>query len=229
MTEELASALMKYAHLVGSPINLEWVKSVERVQQEIMSQVRAEARESSDLRELLSQLDSSGKLEAMVRRVAGEIGDEVKDVRKAVAAALAGNAEEEGFRSALLTLQAVARAFAEGREAVAEQSAFCPLCGARSETSFKRGDKYYMVCHFCSYVWLQSSGKPTCPYCGNSSEISIGMFSDRQRRLALMKCWECGSTWRAILDETIRAPAIVLPLIAMGAESFRRAAEEAQG
>ncbi|MEN2999603.1 MAG: formate dehydrogenase accessory protein FdhE [Acidilobaceae archaeon] len=228
MAEELASALMKYAHLIGAPINVDWIKKVENVQQEIMKKVRDRARESDTLSSFLAKLESSGELHELVRAVAQEIGEEVGDAKRAIAAALSGNSEEEGFRSALLALQAIARAFAEGREAIAEQSAFCPVCGARSETMYKRGNKYYMVCHFCTYTWLQSVGKPTCPYCGNSSEISIGMFSDNQRRVALMKCWECGSTWNVILDEGIRAPPVAIPLIGMAAEKFKRTAEEGQ-
>ncbi|MCS7107066.1 MAG: formate dehydrogenase accessory protein FdhE [Acidilobaceae archaeon] len=226
MAEELASALVKYAHLIGTPINVDWIKKVERAQQEIIKQVRERARESDTLSSFLSKLDSSGELPELVKKVAQEIEEEVPDVRRAIAAALSGNSEEEGFRSALLALQAVARAFAEGKEAVAEQSAFCPLCGARSETIYRRGNKYYMVCHFCTYTWIQSTERPSCPYCGNYSEFSIGMFSDKQKRVALMKCWECGSSWRVILDESIRAPAVAIPLIGMAAEKFRRAAED---
>jgi hypothetical protein len=45
-------------------------------------------------------------------------------------------------------------------------------------------------------------------------------------RVALMKCWNCNSTWRTIIDETIETPLILKPLIAMAAEKLRPALEE---
>jgi formate dehydrogenase maturation protein FdhE len=137
-----------------------------------------------------------------------------------------------GFRSGFLALQAVARAYSSRllEEGVVEEpSAKCPVCGVRSETMVRRGGDYFMVCHFCSYEWRVSRGRIMCPYCGALNPISIGIYSDKKRRLGLAHCQECGGTWRCILDETIRAPRQLLPLIALGAEVYRRLLEERPG
>jgi len=134
---------------------------------------------------------------------------------------LAGDIDTPGAKAALITVQAVARAVARLRDPVNLLSATCPVCGAESKTMVAR-DALYMVCHFCGYQWIVSRGEVVCPYCGTNDPISIGVFTDKKRRIGLFTCQECGSTWRAIMDRSIRAPATLLPLIAVGAEHYRR-------
>lgn len=229
--EELISSLSRYAHLLGFPVDLEWVRFIEEIQEKIMEEVRGEVLSYGSLRDLVLALDARGYLRRASLEVAGLIGEEIEDYDKAFKAALTGDLSVRGSRAVLITLQAIARAYAEEllkKGVTVEVSAYCPVCGALSETMFKEGGSYYMVCHFCSYKWLVSEAKPVCPYCGNSDELSIGLMSDKQMRVALIKCWECGSSWRAILDETIKVPLILKPLIAMAAERFRQALREVE-
>ncbi len=221
--EELVKTLNKYAHLLGFPINLEWVRTVESVQQDIMGEVRRLAGNYGSLREFVESLDSQGLLEKAVAKAASTIGEDVGDYRESVKAALTGDLKVKGSKPALIALQAIARAYAEEaskKEPIVEPSAYCPTCGATSETMVKSGGKYLMICHFCTYTWITSEKHPTCPYCGNKDMLTIGVISDKQMRIALMKCWKCGAKWRAILDETIKAPPVLLPLIAMAAEKY---------
>ena len=226
--EELLSSLSKYAHLVGT-INVEWVRRVEEVQEEIIVDVGGRALAYESLKAFIDALEAEGYIARAVERASRALGEEVEDYNEALRAALTGNLEVRGARVVLIVLQAIARAYAEKileRGIRVEPSALCPLCGALSETMYKEGGAYYMVCHFCSYTWLVSEGKPICPYCGNQDELSIAVISDKQMRIVLMKCWNCDSTWRTIMDETIKTPLILKPLIAMAAERLRPALEE---
>ncbi|MEM1938500.1 MAG: formate dehydrogenase accessory protein FdhE [Acidilobaceae archaeon] len=227
--DELINNLMKYSHLIGGVIDIEWVRLIESIQTKIIDDIRGEAGSYDSLLSFINNLESTGKLYELIESIAREIGEEVPDPKIALTGALAGDLNIQGSKPAIIALQAIARAYAEIKLSsgpVIEPSAICPICGAKSETMYKRGNNYYMVCHFCSYTWLQSENKPTCPYCGNQSEITLGIVSDKTMRIALIKCWECGSTWRIILDESIKAPLILLPLIAMAAEKFRNVIRE---
>ncbi|MDM7275092.1 MAG: formate dehydrogenase accessory protein FdhE [Thermoprotei archaeon] len=221
--EEFIRALNRYAHLLGFPVNVEWARTVESVQQEIMGEVRGAAGGYKSLREFIEALDSQGLLEKAIAKASSAMGEDVEEYRRSVEAALIGDLNVKGSKPALIALQAIARAYAEEaskKGLLIEQSAYCPICGATSETMVKAGNRYLMVCHFCTYTWIVSEKHPTCPYCGNTDMLTIGVISDKHMRIALMKCWKCGSTWRAILDETIKAPPALLPLIAMAAERY---------
>jgi FdhE protein len=227
--EELSSSLSRYAHLLGFPVNVEWVRLVEELQERIMEDVRGEAGGYESLRSFVVALESRGYIAKAMEEVSKALNEEVENAEKALKAAITGDIKVRGARVALIVLQAVARAYAEEalkRGVTVETSALCPLCGALSETMFKEKGGYKMVCHFCSYTWLVSEGKPMCPYCGNQDELSIAVVSDKQMRVALMKCWNCNSTWRTIIDETIETPLILKPLIAMAAEKLRPALGE---
>lgn len=229
LMEDVAAALMRYAHLIGSSFNVEWVRRVENAQRKIMEAVAEDVKNHDDLEELLAHLLQSGRLYDLASMLARELGEEIASGKDSIEAALSGNSEAPGFRAGFLTIQAVARAFAEEAESVESSDASCPICGSRSETMWKREGDYYMVCHFCGYTWLQSRKRPSCPYCGNKVEISLFIVTDKQRRVALLKCEECKSTWRAVIDETIRAPPILVPLIAMAAEKFRPVVKQVSG
>ncbi len=224
--EELLLNLSRYAHLLGFTVNVEWIRLIEGLQEKIMEDVRSEVPGYDSLKGFMVALESKGYITKAMEEVSKAIGEDIGDPGEAIKAALIGDLGVKGVKVALIVLQAIARAYAEEmlrREVVIETSAICPLCGALSETMFKEEGGYYMVCHFCSYKWFLSKGKPICPYCGNRDELTIAIISDKQMRVALMKCWNCGSTWRAIMDETIAVPLILKPLIAMAAEKFREA------
>lgn len=224
--EDLATALSRYAHLIGASFNLDWVRTVEAAQKKVIDAIANDVERYDNLEELIKDLIERGKLYELAAALAEDIGDDVKDGREAVEAALAGNREAPGFRAGFLTIQAVARAFAARAEPIESQGGTCPICGTRSETAWKREGNYYMVCHLCGYTWLQSRERPSCPYCGNRVEVSIFIVTDKQRRVSLFKCEECKSVWRAVIDETIRAPPILIPLIAMAAEKYRPVIEQ---
>ncbi|ESQ26142.1 MAG: Protein involved in formate dehydrogenase formation [uncultured Acidilobus sp. OSP8] len=142
--------------------------------------------------------------------------------------ALEGDVSSRGSRSALLVFQAVARAYASHYErkngTVEEVTAYCPLCGSESRTMVRVGEEYLLVCHLCGYAWRVSRKTLACPFCGNSNPFSIGIFMDKDGRLGLAYCQECGSSWRVVLDERVAsAPRILLPLLALAAERLRGA------
>ncbi|MEB3859658.1 MAG: formate dehydrogenase accessory protein FdhE [Desulfurococcales archaeon] len=230
--EEFRRALDKYGHLVRiREFDPETALVIEEAQLRIIEDIGRglEDKGTGSLEELLDSLVESGTLYRYVDMIADAIGEKVEDPEGALRAVIRGEEGVPGFRSVFLALQAVARAYAllllkEGP--VEEPSSKCPACGIRSETMVKRGDDYHMVCHFCSYEWVASRGRMMCPYCGTTDPIAIGLYSDKKRRLGLAHCQECGSTWRCVLDETIKAPRQLLPLIALGAEVYRRFLED---
>jgi len=222
--QDFRIALDKYLHLLrGGTVDKEKALLVERIQLELMAEAESllEGEIPGEAQAALDKLERMGWLDQAIRRVGSRINDEPGDPKKALEAFLRGDLDEPGARAALIVVQAVARLVAEHREPVNLLSAMCPVCGAESRTMVSR-DALYMVCHFCGYQWIVSRGEVVCPYCGSNDPISIGVFTDKRRRIGLFTCQECGSTWRGILDRSIRAPPILLPLIAYGAEIFRR-------
>lgn len=222
---EFKESLSKYLHLARVKLDVGTVELVERIQLELIREVEPAIDPEATLRENLEALMMRGVLKSLSEKVGGRIGDEVRDFEAAYASALNGDLEREGSKSVLIVVQAVSRAYAnlrlESKGMVTELTDICPVCGAKSETMYKRGSEYRMACHFCGYEWVASVGRVICPICGNSDEFSLGYYSDKDRRVALFHCQECDGSWRSILDESIRAPRILMPLIALGAEAFR--------
>ncbi len=232
--EDFSRALDRYLHLLrGGKIDRRAAMLVERLELELMSELDSLdwRRVPGTAREALDELARIGWLYEAVERIARAIGDEAADPASAVAAFLRGDMEKPGSRAALIVVQAVSRFVAEKRlsaegpvEAVTPR---CPVCGAESRTMVVERDGYYMICPFCTYKWRVSrTGRMVCPFCGSADPIAIGVFTDRKRRLGLFVCQECGATWRGILDRSIRAPRILLPVISLGAEAFRGFVEE---
>ena len=222
--QEFRTALDKYMHLLrGGRVDKEKAVLVEKIQLELMREASEELGDAGDIdvNQALIVLSRKGWLGKAIQKVSREIGETVEDVERAVEAFLRGDIEYPGAMSALIVVQAVARLIASRKPVVRLVSARCPVCGAESKTMIVK-DGIYMVCHFCGYQWLVSTQGMVCPYCGTTDPISIGVFTDKKRRIGLFTCQECGSTWRAILDRNITAPSILYPLIAMGAEAFRR-------
>ncbi|MGC9071396.1 MAG: formate dehydrogenase accessory protein FdhE [Acidilobus sp.] len=226
--------LRRYSQLLGLKIDIELAKKVEAVQERIMADVARfiEAREglASSLSDLLAGLSNSGLLSNYIAEVGSEIGDEVDldDAEESLARAFEGDVISRGARAALLAFQAVARAYAgayERANGIAESmSAYCPLCGSESRTMVRVDQDFVMVCHMCGYAWRVSRGSLKCPFCGNSNPFTIGIFTDKDRRLGLAYCQECGSAWRVIFDENMAsAPRVLLPLLALAAERLRSA------
>ena len=227
---EFVDSIKKYQHLSRQNIDLKVAADVEAVQQAIISSVREKIVSYPTLRDAIEGLREDGSLGVYASMAAEVVGEDVPDLDDALSAALEGELDRPGVRSTLIALQAVARAYSEGVQSERglghQVTGVCSLCGAKSETMVRRGGDYLMVCHFCSYMWVNSRDTIICPYCGNDDPLSIGVYSDRSRRVALARCQECESVWRVILDDSIRAPPIILPLIALGAEAFRRALPE---
>jgi len=227
-------ALRRYSTILGLRINVELAKSVEAVQAKIMKDVEAFLSSvdlgSPDLSNLLARLSDSGRLSNYIVEVGRALKDEVSPdkAEESLTKALEGDVSSRGSRSALLVFQAVARAYASHYErkngTVEEVTAYCPLCGSESRTMVRVGEEYLMVCHLCGYAWRVSRKTLVCPFCGNSNPFSIGIFMDKDGRLGLAYCQECGSSWRVVLDERVAsAPRILLPLLALAAERLRGA------
>ncbi len=222
--DEFKKAIAKYGHFFKhARIDKAQAISVEEAQQAIAERARGELDTGMSLEENVERLASKGLLARWAEEIGGLIGDDTGDTGRAIQAALEGRLEEPGARAMLLAIQAVARAYADmllEKGVGYEPSARCPVCGLESRTMVKRGKWFNMVCHFCGYEW-RVSDKMVCPYCGESNPVAVGAYGDRARRVMLAKCHTCNSTWRVIMDETIKAPRILLPLIALKAEQFK--------
>lgn len=237
---ELVTAITRYRQLHGLNVDLRVARSVEDLQARIIVELKERGvaggveKASEALARLLDR--EKGLLEEFYRAAAELTGDPADpgDLESVIAAALRGDVERPGAKAALLVVQAVARAVAESLlERVgpgSELSIYCPVCGAASETMYKKRGSYYMVCHFCSYTWRVTGGELlVCPSCGATAPIDVGVVADKHKRVGMAACQRCQFRWRVIMDEHLRAPLIVLPLIAMGAERYRPALDEALG
>jgi len=233
---ELVTAITRYRQLHGLNVDLRVARSVEDLQARIIVGLRGSnaVRGAASASQALARLLEEGVLEEFYRAAAQLTGDpeDPGSLEEVIAAAVRGDVEKPGVKAMLLVMQAVARAVAESRLEEegpgSELGVTCPVCGAASETMYKRKGAYYMVCHFCGYTWrVRGSELLVCPSCGATAPIDVGVVADKHRRLGLAACQRCGYTWRVIMDEHLKAPLIVLPLIAMGAERFRPALEEA--
>ncbi len=230
--EEFKDALRKYTHLLkGGKIDLEKTIKIEELElkliDDLISNKSVICESKRDLQSLIEALLDSGWIEEAMRRASHELNVEIdSSPREALEAFLTGNVEKPAGKVALLVVQSIARCLAESKlesgEIVEEVTPLCPVCGAESRTMVLEREGYYMVCPFCSYKWLVSRDKIRCPYCGNDNPISLGVFSDRARRLGLVVCQECGATWRLVIDKSIKAPRILLPVISLGAEAYRK-------
>ncbi len=222
---EFEKALDKYLHLLrGGRIDREKTMLVERIELEIIQELEEELSPDGTpqpLDRLLDRLEECGWLHAKILEVAERIGEDQVNPTKALESFLVGDVEAPGAKAAFIVVQAVARYLASKTPARDMVSSRCPVCGAESKTMTVEGDGYYMVCPFCGYAWRVSKDRVVCPFCGSDNPVSIGVYMDRKRRIGLFVCQECGSTWRGILDRSIRAPRILLPLISLGAEAFR--------
>ncbi|MDP8003501.1 MAG: formate dehydrogenase accessory protein FdhE [Caldisphaera sp.] len=229
--EEFISSLRKYSHLVGFKIDLEMARKIEEIQLKIIKDIDEKIKDIdlSDLNNFVSELSKKNIMQEFIMEASQELGEGIgiKDADNALKEALEGNMNIKGARSSLIVLQAISRFFAEKYEKnngqIINESPYCPVCGSESKTMIKDGNRYKMICHFCGYTWIVSNNGLVCPFCGNREEFSLGFFSDREERIGLMYCQRCGSDWRIILDESIKAPSILLPLIALGGEKFRGA------
>ncbi len=237
---ELVTAITRYRQLHGLNVDLRVARGVEDFQARVILELKERellegvSTASEALARLLDR--ERGLLEEFYRGAAELTGDpeDPGGLEEIIEAALRGYVEKPGARAVLLVLQAVARAVAESvleREGPgSELSIYCPVCGAASETMYKRKGAYYMVCHFCGYTWQVTGGDLlVCPSCGATAPIDVGVVADKHKRLGMAACQRCGFRWRVIMDEHLRAPLIVLPLIAMGAERYRPALDEALG
>jgi len=229
---EFKDALRKYMHLLkGGKIDLEKTIKIEELELKLMNDLVSKQSElcerKKNLQGLIEALLDTGWMEEALKETSHKLNVEINsDPREALEAFLTGNVERPEGKVALLVVQAIARCLAESKlendEIVEKVTPICPVCGAESKTMVLERDGYYMVCPFCSYKWLVSRETIRCPYCGNDNPISLGVFSDRARRLGLAVCQECGATWRLVIDKSIKAPRILLPVISLGAEAYRK-------
>ncbi len=223
--DEFTRAYRKYSHFFSHlKADAGLIRRVEEAQQAVMERVRSLLDTSLSLEENLDKPEVKRELEQAVEEIARALGDEPPNPEEALEAVSSGRVDGPG-RIGLLALQAVARAYAdkllEEQGPGYEPSQYCPVCGTPSQTMVKEERSFYMVCHFCTYKWLVSQRGLLCPYCGNTNPVSIGLFSDRKRRVALALCQECGTLWNIIVDESIKAPRVLLPLIALNAQAYR--------
>ncbi|AFZ71031.1 uncharacterized protein involved in formate dehydrogenase formation [Caldisphaera lagunensis DSM 15908] len=229
--EEFVSSIRRYGHLAGFKIDIEIARKIEEIQLNIINDINKMISnlQYDDLNSFVSSLSQQGTLQELIKETSKSLGEEIekKDADNALKEALEGNMDFKGAKTSLIVLQALSRLYAEKFEEkngnISNQSPYCPVCGSESKTMIKTNNEYKMVCHFCGYTWKVSDKKIVCPYCGNDEEFSLGIFSDKEGRIGLVFCQKCKSSWRIILDESIKAPSIVLPLIALGGEKFKGA------
>lgn len=229
--EEFISSLRKYGHLTGFKLDIETAKKIEEIQLNIINDIKNKLTNLNldDLNKLISELSQNGLMQTLIKEASKALGEEIdiNNADEAFKEALEGNMNFRGAKASLIALQAVSRLYAEKYKEkngeILNVSPYCPICGSESKTMIKADNDYKMVCHFCGYIWKVSEKKIVCPYCGNSEEFSLGVFSDKEGRVGLVYCQNCKSSWRIILDESIKAPSILLPLIALGGEKFKGA------
>ncbi|MCE4603615.1 MAG: formate dehydrogenase accessory protein FdhE [Aeropyrum sp.] len=236
---ELATAISAYKslHMLDLP-DIGRIKELERLQGEIIEEIKHIADpESCDLDcfvvKALQELGDS--LEEYCQKAARLIGGRSDSCEQGsvISTLRDGSLDPESHAPLLVVLQAVLRAYSESLEergiVWSGITHLCPVCGVPSETMVKRrGAEYYMVCHMCFYQWRIARGVPVCPRCGATSPLDVGIITDKSRRIGLAHCQRCGYVWRAILDEHMKIPPTAAPLIALGAERFRPALEEAR-
>jgi len=210
---EFREALERYMHLLrGGRVDVAKAVEVEEIELNLIGELAAALPDPpATAHEALTRLASTGWLWNAIRKVGERIGDEPRDPETALKAFLSGNLEEPGAKAALIVAQAVARHVAESRLArngVHEEiTPRCPVCGAESKTMVVKRDGYYMVCHFCAYEWrISRTGRMVCPYCGSDNPVSIGVFTDRRRRIGLFVCQDCGATWRGRARQEHQGP-----------------------
>ena len=233
MFEEFKRSLDKYMHLLyGGKIDRQRALTIEKTELMLSELFFREGLCTPDdsLNENLRRLIENDLKISLIKSALDNlrnIDDSIKldfDFEKALERFLSGELETPEAKVVAIIVQSLARCIAHHRlvRGVEDRlSPYCPVCGAESRTMVVRQDGYHMVCPFCGYEWRISRSMPRCPWCGNDNPISIGVFTNKQRRIGLMVCQECGNTWRAILDRSIKAPNILLPLISLGAERFR--------
>lgn len=228
--KEFQQGIEKYMHLLkGGMVDRDKSLNVERIELELVQELRQSNKCMGDLQKTLDELQSSNWIVEAFIKASSSMGVEASmdiDVEKALRDFFTGNIDSEESMVMAIIVQSIARCIAEEslemNGIIDATTPYCPICGAESRTMVVRDDGYDMICPFCSYEWRVSRENPVCPYCGNSNPVSIGIFTDKARRIGLLVCQECGETWRAILDRGIKAPRILLPVISMGAEAFRK-------
>jgi len=212
--DSFEAALRTYGSLMLEEPDVEGARRVEEVQLGIMREASGRIDPSMELGDVLGEMEDDGFLGRAIGEVARELGGTAPaDPLDAYRRAMGGDLDDADARSALIAVQAVARAYAEKYESIngaVEGGDACPLCGTESVTMVREGRGYFMVCPLCGYRWIVSEGSPACPRCGE--EEKLGVFADRGGTLGLAACQSCGFTWHMILGD-VDAPRIVLPLI----------------
>ena len=226
---EFRRALTRYGPSIEHRIPRGLALKIEEAEQVIIESLRGRAslyvRDGRGLDEFMDDLKASGEVDRLIVEVAERIGVNVEDPRAARDALEAGDYASKQAMAAFIVYQAVARAYAEAYRdqlgTVDKGDAQCPVCGATSDLAIVRDDGVYMSCPFCYYEW-RLGDDIRCPYCGNEDRLSIGLFMDRQRRVALAHCQQCGSTWKVVLAPDLGSLVRpVLHLVAHGVERFK--------
>lgn len=227
---EFRVALSKYEHLSGVRVDkghaLKFEEAELTVEEELLGEARNAVARGVDFEGYMQALEASGRLVKLASTVSSILGYSVESLNyeEALSKLAAGGDVGEEERVAFAVVQGAARAYARAYEEavgrVEKLTAECPVCGGVTDLVVRRDDGYYAVCPFCYYEWRIGSDL-ACPYCGSRDRIGIGIFMDRSRRVGLAHCQTCGTSWKVILDPSIRAPRSILPLIALAAEKYR--------
>ena len=226
---EFRRALTRYGPSIEYRVPRGLALKIEETEQLIIESLRDRAAlyvgEGRSLDDFMGDLKASGQVDRLIVAAAERVGIEVDDPRAARDALEGGDYTSKQAMAAFIVYQAVARAYAEAyRDKVGvidSGGARCPVCGATSDLAIVKDDGVYMSCPFCYYEWRLGEGI-RCPYCGNEDRLSIGLFMDRQRRIALAHCQRCGSTWKVVLAPDLGSLVRpVLHLVAHGVERFK--------
>ncbi len=231
--DDFKDGLNRIRRMLKLDIPFEKAVTIEKNQLKIIRELFPKAKEA--VRKDLKPEDLASEVsEKVVKEFYYKFADELKirnNVEKPEEAfnnLLAGRSDTNGTRIIILIIQAIARTYARAHEeihGVREIRDYkCPICGNESDIIVKWPDgSYRMICPFCGYTWIISRNKLVCPKCGSENPVSLGVFTDKEMKVGLFVCQDCGFKAKIILDPdlVIRIPRILLPLLASAGDKFR--------
>ena len=231
--DEFKYGLNRVKRILKLEIPLDIAITIEKNQLTIIKSLLPVARDfvkrGSTLEDLISQTSEKVIKEYYYKFAEDlDVRNNVEEPKEALNNLIAGRTDTNGTKIVVLITQAIARSYATAYEEIygikEVRDHRCPLCGSESDIIVKWSDgSYRMICPFCGYMWIISRNKLVCPKCGSTSPVSLGVFTNKEMKVGLFVCQDCGFKAKIILDPDLasRIPRILLPLLASAGDRFR--------